>query len=59
MNRPILSGPPSPEEFQKQLSDFVRQHFQNLRGAPAPEPGPRSQAKYPTPARNDRVGIPD
>src|SRR5882672_10038354 len=23
-----LSGPPSPEEFQRQLSDFVRQHFQ-------------------------------
>jgi len=32
MNRkPIWSGPPSPEEFQRQLSDFVRQHFQNAR----------------------------
>src|SRR5258707_5510102 len=28
----IFSGPPSPEEFQRQLSDFVRQHFQNARG---------------------------
>ena len=35
MNRPIYSGPPSPEEFQRQLSDFVRQHFQNARGAGA------------------------
>jgi endopeptidase Clp ATP-binding regulatory subunit ClpX len=33
------SGPPSPEDFQRQLSDFVRQHFQN-----APGPGP-SQAE--------------
>jgi ATP-dependent Clp protease ATP-binding subunit ClpX len=30
--RRIYSGPPSPEEFQRQLSDFVRQHFQNSRG---------------------------
>ena len=30
-------GPLPPEEFQKQLSDFVRQHFQNLRAAPPPE----------------------
>src|ERR1051325_1089365 len=26
-----FSGPPSPEEFQRQLSDFVRQHFQSAR----------------------------
>src|SRR5215468_9885762 len=37
MNTP--SGPPSPEEFQRQLSDFVRQHLQHSRsGSPAPEP---------------------
>src|ERR1041385_3586448 len=47
----IFSGPPSPEEFQRQLSDFVRQHFQNARGpavqseSPAtPEP-PEAKAK--------------
>src|SRR6266404_1094 len=34
----IFSGPPSPEEFQRQLSDFVRQHFQNARG-----PGAQSE----------------
>lgn len=30
--RPLFAGPPSPEEFQRQLTDFVRQHFQNVRG---------------------------
>ena len=39
MNKPVFGGPPSPEEFQRQLSDFVRQHFQNLRAQPSPEPG--------------------
>jgi ATP-dependent Clp protease ATP-binding subunit ClpX len=39
MPKPVFSGPPSPEEFQRQLSDFVRQHFQHARGsAPQPEP---------------------
>jgi endopeptidase Clp ATP-binding regulatory subunit ClpX len=37
MNKPTPGGPLPPEEFQKQLSDFVRQHFQNLRSAPPPE----------------------
>jgi endopeptidase Clp ATP-binding regulatory subunit ClpX len=38
MSKPIFSGPPSPEEFQRQLSDFLRQHFQNNRAAsPQPE----------------------
>jgi ATP-dependent Clp protease ATP-binding subunit ClpX len=27
-----VDGPPTPEEFQRQLSDFVRQHFQAARG---------------------------
>src|SRR5438067_12974980 len=35
MNK-TFSGPPSPEEFQRQLSEFVRQHFQHVR-APAPQ----------------------
>ena len=38
MSKRIFSGPPSPEEFQRQLSDFLRQHFQNNRAAsPQPE----------------------
>src|SRR6476646_10386894 len=54
MNKPVFSGPPSPEEFQRQLSDFVRQHFQNARGpasqaesAGTPE-GPEAKAKSDT-----------
>src|SRR4051812_20835497 len=31
MNTPMRGGPPSPEDFQRQLSDFVRQHFQGAR----------------------------
>src|SRR6266566_193849 len=35
MNPHPLSGPPSPEDFQRQLSDFVRQHFQSGQGPAA------------------------
>jgi endopeptidase Clp ATP-binding regulatory subunit ClpX len=35
MSNKIFSGPPSPEEFQRQLSDFLRQHFQNTRATAA------------------------
>src|SRR5438445_2777502 len=34
----FLSGPPTPEEFQRQLADFVRQHFQGARGQPFAPP---------------------
>src|ERR1043166_744578 len=52
MNRQIFSGPPSPEEFQRQLSEFVRQHFQNARdpttqadaGGTPETPPPKSKA---------------
>jgi endopeptidase Clp ATP-binding regulatory subunit ClpX len=30
--RTLRNGPPSPEEFQKQLSEFMRQHFSNFPG---------------------------
>src|SRR6266446_4149389 len=46
MTKPIVSGPPSPDEFQRQLSDFVRQHFQSGRGPTLSQPesseGPES-----------------
>jgi endopeptidase Clp ATP-binding regulatory subunit ClpX len=29
MTNSVLSGPPSPEEFQRQMGDFMRQHFPN------------------------------
>ncbi|MGH7971947.1 MAG: AAA family ATPase [Limisphaerales bacterium] len=35
-----VNGPPSPEEFQRQLSDFVRQHFQQARAAGFAQPEP-------------------
>src|SRR5687767_7632207 len=35
--RTFRSGPPTPEEFQKQLSEFMRQHFSNMPGV-APKP---------------------
>ena len=38
MNRPVFNGPPTPEEFQRQLSEFMRQHFQRTGAPPATEP---------------------
>ena len=35
MNEKNPNGPLPPEEFQRQLSDFIRQHFQNARNAHA------------------------
>src|SRR5579859_2349135 len=37
MRRPFLNGPLSPEEFQRQLTEFVRQQFQTSRAHAAPE----------------------
>src|SRR6266481_4154848 len=47
MNPYPLSGPPSPEDFQRQLSDFVRQHFQSGASGPAAaqaEPSGKSES---------------
>ena len=48
----VLNGPPTPEEFQRQLSEFMRQHLQRAGAPPAAEPadtgapeGPAPQAK--------------
>ncbi len=38
MNQSVYNGPPTPEEMQRQLADFMRQHFQRAGGPPAPEP---------------------
>jgi len=38
MNRPVFSGPPTPEEFQRQMSEFLRQHLQGARGQAPAEP---------------------
>lgn len=50
-NQPLLAGPPTPEEFQRQLSDFVRQHFQNARG-----PGFAQAPSSETPAEAAKSG---
>src|SRR5215510_1291520 len=52
--KPVLANNPlSPEEFQRQLSDFVRQHFQNAK-APAPETGgPDEPGEEPRTPNND------
>src|SRR5882724_5792503 len=45
-----LNGPPSPEDFQRQLSDFVRQHFQTAQGPAAAQseaPGKTESSEKP------------
>src|SRR5260370_35768585 len=37
MNRSVYSGPQAPEEFQRQLADFVRQ-LRSARSQAAPQP---------------------
>src|SRR5436190_18700904 len=50
-NRPMFNGPPSPEEFQRQLSEFVRQHFQHGRPA-TPQAETASPPEGPEPKAN-------
>src|SRR5512139_3607575 len=38
MNSSIYSGPPTPEDFQRQLTEFMRQHLQRPGAQPTPEP---------------------
>jgi ATP-dependent protease Clp ATPase subunit len=45
MSKPVFNGPPPPEEFQRQLSDFLRQHFQNNRGSSSPQSAPMDTAE--------------
>jgi endopeptidase Clp ATP-binding regulatory subunit ClpX len=33
-----LNGPVTPEDFQRQLSEFMKQHFQGARGQPSAQP---------------------
>jgi endopeptidase Clp ATP-binding regulatory subunit ClpX len=43
----FFNGPPSPEEFQRQLQEFMRQH---LAGGSMPKPEPAGTAEAPPPA---------
>ena len=54
MSSPLLNSPLSPEEFQRQLTDFVRQQFQSGRVTPAPDPQPSSSSAEPAePGKKD------
>ena len=46
MGKGIFNGPPSPEEFQRQLQEFMRQH---LSGGPLPKSDPAGTAEAPPP----------
>ncbi len=39
MSKRVLSGPPTPEEFQRQMADFMRQHFPGATSFFRPQPG--------------------
>jgi len=50
----VSNSPLSPEEFQRQLTDFVRQQFQSGRPTPAPDPQPSSSSAEPAePGKKD------
>ncbi len=47
MPKTALNGPPSPEDFQRQLQEFMRQH---LAGGAMPKPEPAGTPESPPPA---------
>ena len=57
MNASASNTPLSPEEFQKQLTDFVRQHFQNPSKNPAGDSAPAADpAGSDTESRENKTG---
>jgi endopeptidase Clp ATP-binding regulatory subunit ClpX len=54
MTKAAFTGSPSPEEFQRQLSDFVRQHFQGARGASAAQAGTAAPEAPESAAKSDQ-----
>jgi ATP-dependent Clp protease ATP-binding subunit ClpX len=55
----LRNGPPTPEELQKQMAEFMRQHLQNLRTTPLSKPAftesaARSENTPEEPLRFDR-----
>ncbi|PYK59352.1 MAG: ATP-dependent protease [Verrucomicrobia bacterium] len=49
MQKPIFNGPPSPEEFQRQLQEFMRQHLPsgNVSSFTRPETSDASEGSHP------------
>ncbi len=55
MSKPFSSGPPSPEEFQRQLAEFMRQHFQSDAAQPAPQAEGDGEPSQPAEASTDDI----
>jgi endopeptidase Clp ATP-binding regulatory subunit ClpX len=53
MGNRFLNGPPSPEEFQRQLQEFMRQHFSNA--TPKSDLSGSAETPTPEPSRDDFV----
>jgi endopeptidase Clp ATP-binding regulatory subunit ClpX len=49
MNRPAFNGPPSPEELQRQLAEFMRHHLQPGAGQPAAQSADAVASDIPAP----------
>jgi ATP-dependent Clp protease ATP-binding subunit ClpX len=63
MKNAIVNGPPTPEEFQRQLSDFMRQHFPGgpigagPMGAAFPKVEPEAPESTPAPEKGSMEDI--
>ncbi|MGV3773840.1 MAG: AAA family ATPase, partial [Verrucomicrobiales bacterium] len=56
MTKAIVSGPPNPEDIQKHLSDFMKQHFPNVSLGnmfKAQESGSSTESKAPEKEKDD------
>ena len=55
MSNAFFDGPPTPEEFQRQLTEFMRRHFQNVGGATGTKPdfGISTEAEEAQETKND------
>src|SRR5256885_7401871 len=53
MRTKVVNGPPTPEEFQRQLQDLMRQHFQSGPGVFAKAASAQEGEEPPTPSPDD------
>ncbi|HEY3915061.1 MAG TPA: AAA family ATPase [Verrucomicrobiae bacterium] len=47
MDKRFFNGPPSPEEFQRQLQEFMRQHFSGAQPKSSPSESPEAETTQP------------
>src|SRR5882762_10297795 len=57
MQKPIFNGPPPPEEFQRQLQEFMRQHFPGGQVTHIPQPEPVETPKDPAEKEANPTGF--